>query len=380
MPTPATGPHVAQSAALPGDAGLGGAVAVAVTIGNFDGVHRGHAALIAAGRAAVGNGGGRGGGRGRVVVLSFDPNPLALLRPEAVPPRLSTFAQRTRWLKELGADEIVQVTPTREYLQQDAETFLERLCEEWKPAFIVEGSDFRFGRGRGGSIDTLRSMESRFGYRTIVVDPVEVALSDQSLVRASSSLARWLLLHGRVRDAMIVLGRPLEIEAKVVPGDRRGRDIGFPTANLAPVAHDQLLPGDGIYAGIALPLPLGVPHGRGEGGADRQRAAPNALTPDPSLKGRGEYIAAISIGTKPTFGEHPRVCEAHLLDYHGPLDEYGWTVHLQFTHWLRDQLTFSDATALIEQLQRDVAQVRELLSNDQSPRMAMRGLSPMSFA
>jgi riboflavin kinase/FMN adenylyltransferase len=375
MPTPATGPHVAQSAALPSVAGPTGAVAV--TIGNFDGVHRGHAALIQAARAAMAGEGREGG---CVVALSFDPNPLALLRPESVPPRLSTFAQRARWLKELGADEVVQVAPTREYLQQDAETFLGRLCEEWKPAFIVEGSDFRFGRGRGGSVDTLRRMESRYGYRTIVVDPVEVALSDQSLVRASSSLARWLLLHGRVRDAMIVLGRPFEIEAKIVPGDRRGRDIGFPTANLAPVAHDQLLPGDGIYSGIAHRLPLPSGEGRGEGSHEARHAHPNALTPSPCPDGRGEYVAAISIGTKPTFGAHPRVCEVHLLDYHGPLDEYGWSIRLQFTHWLRDQLTFASAAGLIEQLQRDIAQVRELSSNDQSPRMAIRGLSPMIFA
>jgi riboflavin kinase/FMN adenylyltransferase len=296
----------------------------AISIGNFDGAHVGHAALVSAARMAV-------GGAGRVVVLAFDPNPLAVLRPESTPPRLSAFVQRVRCLKRLGADEIVPLKPTREFLQQSPEQFIEDCARRWHPSVIVEGADFRFGHHRAGSIETLRQLESRHAYRTIVVDPVEVVLTDQSMVRASSSLARWLVARGRVRDAARVLGRPYEIEAMIAPGDRRGREIGFPTANLQPDA-DVLLPGDGIYAGIAE---------RDDG---------------------ERWIAAISVGVKPTFGQHPRVCEAHLLDYHGAMDEYGWSIRLHFTHWLRDQLTFPNTAALIEQLHRDVARTREIVN------------------
>lgn len=306
----------------------------AITIGNFDAVHVGHAALVAAARAAAGD-------DGRVVVLCFDPNPLTVLRPDAAPPRLTTFAQRQRFLRDLGATDVVRLEPRREFLQQTPKQFLAWCVERWQPAAIVEGADFRFGRGRAGSIATLRETEPRFGYRTIVVDPVDVALSDQSLVQASSTLARWLIAHGRVIDARIVLGRPYEIDAQVASGDKRGRMIGFPTANLA--APPQMLPADGIYSGQAW----------------RDDAGP--------------WPAAISVGTKPTFGSSPRTCEAHILDYDGPVDDYGWNIRLQFTHWLRDQLTYDSAETLIEQLHRDIALVRSISA--QSPRMAISGLS-----
>lgn len=309
----------------------------ALTIGNFDGVHAGHQALVTAARQVIGPG-------GRVVVLCFDPHPLAVLRPETAPPRISAFTQRERWLREIGADEVVRLTPTREFLQQTPEQFIAECVRQWEPAALVEGADFRFGRARAGSIDTLRQLEIRFGYRTVVVDPVEVVLQDQSVIRASSSLTRWLIAHGRVRDAAIVLGRAFEIEATVVPGDKRGRELGFPTANLQ-MPEDQLLPGDGIYAGIA------------------QR------------DGQGDWLAAISVGSKPTFGKHARVCEAHLLDYHGHIDEYGWTIRLTFMHWLRDQLQFPGADALVAQLQRDVAHARNVVHHIDSPGKAMSGSS-----
>jgi riboflavin kinase/FMN adenylyltransferase len=274
---------------------------------------------MAAARAAVGP-------RGRVVALAFDPSPLTVLRPQTPHTRLSTFDQRARWLMQAGASEVVRIAPTREFLQQDAQAFIERLVREHRPRFIVEGPDFRFGRDRAGSIETLRQLEPLLHYRLVVVEPVEVALSDQSIVRASSSLARWLVGHGRMRDVTAVLGRPFEIHATVERGDQRGRTIGFPTANLRP-AFDQLLPADGVYAGFA------------------ER--------DGSL-----HPAAISVGDKPTFGRHARTCEAFLLDYHGPVDDYDWTIHLRFTHWLRDQLKYDGVDALIWQLHRDAADAR----------------------
>lgn len=303
----------------------------ALSIGNFDGVHQGHAALVSAARAAVGD-------AGRVVVLAFDPNPMAILRPAATPARLSTFAQRDRWLKAIGVDEVVRLEPTREFLQQSPEQFMRWSVDRWRPQAIVEGPDFHFGKARAGTIDTLREFESHFGYRAIIVEPVEVALVDQSVVKVSSSLARWLITHGRVRDAATLLGRPYAIEAVIARGDQRGRTIGFPTANLA--GFTNLLPADGIYAGLA------------------------------ERDGR-TWPAAISVGTKPTFGEHPRTCEAHLLDYDGPVDDYGWNIRLRFTRWLRDQLKYDDVAALIAQLHRDIAATRACAQ--QCPRIPIPG-------
>ena len=186
----------------------------AITIGAFDGVHLGHQALIRAARSAVGDG-------GRVLVLAFEPHPLRMIRPREVPGRLSSFPQRRRWLMEAGADDVVALEPTTEFLSRSPRDFLDWLCAEHAPGVIVEGADFRFGRDRAGSVETLRQHERIYGYRTVVVGDVEAALGDHSLVRVASSLIRWLVGHGRVRDAALLLGRPYELECEVVHGDGR---------------------------------------------------------------------------------------------------------------------------------------------------------------
>ena len=292
----------------------------AITIGNFDGVHVGHARLTNEARTAA-------GADGHVTALAFDPHPMTVLRPDATAKRLSTFDQRRRWLTEAGADEVVQLRPTAELLSLEPADFLAWVADEYQPDLIVEGDGFRFGRARAGSAQTLRRYEATHGYRTIIIPAVQATLSDHSVVRASSSLLRWLLVNGRVRDAAILLDRPYEIRAEVVPGDRRGRDLGVPTANLD--HGDCLLPADGIYCGAAT-------------GPDGHR-----------------YVAAISVGTKPTFGSNPRLCEAHLIDFAGRVDEYGWIIELQFDDWLRDQLAFEQVDLLTEQLQRDIRRSRE---------------------
>jgi riboflavin kinase/FMN adenylyltransferase len=283
---------------------------VALTIGNFDGVHRGHAKLIQAAREAVGN-------RGRVRVLTFDPHPVTVLRPDRAPARLTSIDQRTRLLRAAGADDVAVLVPTASLLERSAESFVADMVGE-----------LRFGRDRAGSTATLRDLETEHGYRTTIIEPVTVGLADQHVATVSSSMIRWLVERGRVGDARAMLDRPFSMECPVVSGDRRGRTIGMPTANLD--HGDRLLPADGIYAGRARRL-----------GGDRW------------------HPAAISVGTKPTFGTSDRVCEAHLLDYDGPLDDYGWTIELTFERWLRDQVRYDDVEALMEQLQRDRLRVAE---------------------
>jgi riboflavin kinase/FMN adenylyltransferase len=287
----------------------------AITIGNFDGVHLGHRRLIERAREAAGNG-------GRVVVLTFDPHPRAILNPDSPSTRLTASAQREEWLVSAGADEVRTIHTTRELLQQSPEEFFLNHVMPHSPAVIVEGEDFRFGHRRMGTVQTLRELAKGCGSQVMVVEPVEARLTDQSLVRVSSSLVRWLLERGRVADAAILLGKPYELRCKVVQGDQRGRHIGFPTMNLE--HGDYLLPADGIYAGRAM-----LPDGR-------------------------VFAAAVSVGVKPTFGFSPRVCEAHLINYLGSLDEYGFVLKLQIEHWVRDQLKYDDVQALIHQMGRDV--------------------------
>jgi riboflavin kinase/FMN adenylyltransferase len=322
---------------------------LAITIGNFDGVHRGHLALVQAARAAVhaeahaAVAGGTGGGR--VVAVTFEPHPAALLRPEAIPPRLALPAERERLLRAAGADETLTLDPRNGLLERDPVAFLDDLRARVPFDVIVEGPDFRFGKGRTGSVETLERYADAHGIRAIVVDPVDVPLTDQSLVRASSSMIRWLLAMGRVRDAAALLGRPYALTLTTAPGDRRGRTIGFPTLNAAPT--EQLLPMDGVYGGFA----------RIDGGAP--------------------YPAAISIGTKPTFqrghggtnGERlaVRTCEAHCIGVTLPPDLYGVELRLSCETWIRDQRAFPSLDALVERIGRDVELVRARLTSRGAP-------------
>jgi riboflavin kinase/FMN adenylyltransferase len=298
--------------------------ATAVTIGNFDGVHLGHAALVQRCRGLVGPG-------GRVCVLAFDPHPMTKLRPEAAPARLSTFEQREAWLRGLGADEVVRLTPDEALLGKTAREFVEWLVARYAPAFVVEGDDFHFGKARGGSTRTLQELGPSMGFRTEVVGPVEVALGDDLIVRASSSIVRWLLSQGRVRDAAAVLGRPYELAGVVVKGDQRGRTIGYPTANLS---TECMLPAEGVYAGEAV-----LPDGR-------------------------RLMAAVNVGVRPTFSGEGRRLEAYFLDAGSPesLPKYDWPLKVSLVSWLRDDLRFDDVNSLVRQIDRDCIRTREALS------------------
>ena len=296
---------------------------VAITVGHFDGAHQGHCRLVGAARDAVGP-------NGRVVVLSFDPSPLSILHPASAPARLTHLRQRSEWLIRAGATEVLPLVPTREMLDESAETFLRRIVSQFNVGVIVEGQDFRFGRKRQGSVQTLGQFESELGYRTIIIDPVETTLDDHSVVRVSSTMIRWMIRHGRVADAAHMLGRPYELIGDVVSGDKRGRTIGFPTSNLN--CGDQLLPANGVYAG-------------------------RAHHPDGNT-----YAAAISVGTKPTFQESDAICEAYLLDYDGPVDDYHWSMRLEFHAWIRGQVAFPGVDPLLEQMDRDVERTRRVLA------------------
>ncbi|MSR18718.1 MAG: riboflavin biosynthesis protein RibF [Phycisphaerales bacterium] len=299
-----------------------------LTIGNFDGVHLGHQALLERARAEAN--GGDGNNSAKVIAITFDPLPEAVLS-NTPRPLLTRVDERVRLLKEFGADEVVIVPCDRTLLNLEPEKFIESLRARFPFGNIVEGGDFRFGRGRSAGVAELKEIGQRLGFATVEVDEVLVRLEDGSSVPARSTTIRWLLAGGRVRDAARVLGRPYSLDGLVVSGDKRGRTIGFPTMNLD--SGPLMLPADGVYSGWG------------------------------SVPGGERLRAAISVGNKPTFafGELGRACEAYLLGDGGPLDRYGFRLTLSFERWIRPQATFPDTASLVDQIKRDVLRVeREL--------------------
>jgi riboflavin kinase/FMN adenylyltransferase len=288
-----------------------------MSIGNFDGLHRGHQHLLELGRTLREQSPGS-----RLVVVTFEPHPLTVLRPNAVPPRLTTAQMKQGLLKEHGVDDLVVLPPTQDVLNLSAEEFWHIIRDDARPAHLIEGANFNFGKNRGGNIDRLREWAAGTEVQLHVIDEIELALLDLQIVDVSSSLIRWLLAHGRVRDAAICLGRPYALEGTVVEGNKRGRTIGVPTANLR--CAEQLVPAEGVYAGKCA-------------------------------IGAAVHPTAISIGTTPTFDGQVRQVEAHLIGFDGDL--YGRTIQIQFVDWVRDQMRFSGIEALKSQLARDLRQV-----------------------
>jgi riboflavin kinase/FMN adenylyltransferase len=285
----------------------------AIVIGNFDGVHLGHQRLFAAARARA----------AEVWAVTFEPLPAAVLRPDVSMGRLHTGprARADICAALCGVREVLELEPTPNFSdarpadssalsrRESRSTSWSRVPTSASAVLVLDASR------RSGNLVPAR------GFAVEVVDAVEVELADGTRVEARSSTARALLAEGRVEDAARVFGRPYELRCPTTRGDQRGRTIGWPTANLD--ATGRILPADGVYAGEAT-----LPDGR-------------------------IAIAAISVGTKPTFGESARTCETTLLDRSGqpialPLDWYGWTLRLRFHARIRGMVRFDGLSALLE--------------------------------
>jgi riboflavin kinase/FMN adenylyltransferase len=301
-----------------------------VTIGNFDGVHRGHQAVL---EAVVGSARRRGV---PAVAVTFDPHPRAVLRPESAPPVLTTTEDRLRLLEAAGLDAVLLIAFTLEFAQWSPERFVrEVFVEALHAAAVVVGRDTRFGHRNSGDLATLCELGERLGFEVEVVEEFGPEQGDADGRRWSSSWARELLAEGDVRAATAILGRPHRVVGVVVHGDHRGRELGYPTANLAQDAVGQI-PADGVYAG-RLVRPV-LPPG-----------APDAVLP-----------AAISVGTNPTFDGTQRRVEAYVLD-RDDLDLYGERVAFEFVERLRPTVRFDGVEPLIEQMAADVARSRQVL-------------------
>jgi len=296
-----------------------------VTIGAFDGVHSGHRALLQLVRELA-------DARGLLaVVVTFDRHPAQVVRPASAPCLLTTLEQKVELLEGTGLVDRVEVLTFDEARSRETATAFvhEVLVDRLRARLVVVGADFHFGYRRGGNVALLERMGADLGFEVLGLGLVALD-GDPTHTPVSSTRVRELLAAGDVAGAARLLDRPHELRGTVVRGDGRGRQLGFPTANLA-VPEGLCIPADGIYAGTA--------HGAGD-----------AVHP-----------AAISIGTRPTFysAEAPRLVEAHLLDFDGDL--YGRSLALRFTARVRDQQRFADAGELVDRMRRDVAETRRLV-------------------
>lgn len=298
-----------------GSAALG--VRAAVALGNFDGVHRGHQALVAAAVARARETGGA------PVVLTFEPHPARVLRPEAAPEALTTLAQKEELVASLGVRRLVALEFDLRLAALEPEAFVREVLAAMLGArHVVVGESFRFGRARRGDARTLEDLGGQHGFDVQVVKPV---LHGGRPI--SSSRVRELLRAGEVRDAAELLGRPYALDGVVVHGEGRGRTLGIPTANLE--TQDQLLPARGVYAARAL------------------------------VRGTDWHTAVVNVGERPTFGGSGLVVEAHLVDYRGDL--YGAGLRLALLARLRGEQRFESPQALVERIHADVRAVLELL-------------------
>ncbi|HEX5859045.1 MAG TPA: bifunctional riboflavin kinase/FAD synthetase [Microbacterium sp.] len=301
-----------------------------IAIGKFDGVHAGHRALIEKAKvdaAATG---------ARVVAVTFDRNPLSVLRPEICPPLLIGVHQKLQLLAETGVDATLMLHFDEKLASLTARDFVEHvLVGALGVKTVLVGADFRFGRGGAGNVELLGELGREWGFTVDVVQDVRAIEHGR---RVSSTWIRELLDEGDVATAARLLGRPASVWGEVVHGLKRGRELGYPTANLSPEL-EGFVPADGVYAGWLI-----------DQGSDD------------GLRTGIRYPAAISVGMNPTFDDvHARQVEAYVLD-ETDLDLYGRRVEIQFVQRVRGMVAFHGIDPLIEQMGDDVRRVRAALT------------------
>jgi riboflavin kinase / FMN adenylyltransferase len=287
-----------------------------LALGNFDGLHRGHMKIIDRVRR-------RAGERGVTpVAMTFDPHPPRIVRPEKAPPLLMTKAQKLEAMARAGMQGVAVVRFTAEMSRWDPETFVRTALVEWlRISEVWVGANFLFGRDRSGNFSVLRALGARYGFRAEKIDPVRY----KEFV-VSSTRIRRLIAEGRVDEAGALLGHHYFIDGQVVPGDGRGRELGFPTANLR--TANELLPPHGVYATVAT-------------------------------VGAVVHPSVTNVGVRPTFGPGvPALVETHVFGMDREL--YGETLRLAFVQRLRDERPFADVEALRAQIEADCRQAREL--------------------
>jgi riboflavin kinase/FMN adenylyltransferase len=304
-----------------------------LTIGVFDGVHRGHAEIIA---RAVKAGRARGV---PTVLMTFDPHPMEVVFPGSHPAQLTTLTRRAELAEELGIDVFLVMPFTTDFMKLTPERYIhELLVERLHVLDVLVGDNFTFGKKATGNADTLRRAGERFGFSVESVSLV-AEQHDSQTVTYSSTYIRACVDAGDVVAAAEALGRPHRVEGVVVRGEGRGRGLGYPTANVAPPMYSAI-PADGVYAAWFTVLAPGPAAG-------------------PVTTGR-HYPAAVSVGTNPTFSGRTRTVEAFVMDVDADL--YGQHVAVDFVARIRGQEKFADIDELIAAMGRDTAKARSVLA------------------
>jgi riboflavin kinase/FMN adenylyltransferase len=324
-----------------------------VTIGVFDGVHRGHQRIVARASAAARD------LHLPLVAVTFDPHPAGVIRPGSHPALLCSLRRRAQLLGEFGADAVCVLGFTLEFSRLSPDEFVRVvLADRLHTRRVVIGENFRFGHRAAGDLALLARLGEKYDFQAEVVP-----LLAQDGVTMSSSAIRDLVAAGDVAGAARGLGRPHRVEGVVVRGEQRGRALGFPTANLETAEHTAI-PADGVYAGWLASLD----HDGQETGRGRERGARGAGEAgrgrERGARGAGEaerWPAAISVGTNPTFDGRRRVVEAYALD-RDDLDLYGVHVAVDFAARLRGMVRFDSVDALIDQMRQDSVEARALVA------------------
>ena len=287
-----------------------------VTIGNFDGVHKGHQKVLRAVKDRA--------ERLRLpsVVYTFEPHPLKIVAPHKSPLLLTTLKEKTELIKASGIDYLILARFTKEFASQHPGEFVEdALVKQLKAKEVWVGHDYAFGKGRTGTIEYLKELGKKFGFKVSVIP----ARKKRGIVISSSKIREYIR-HGKVRDAAGFLGRPYAVSGKVVKGRNIGRHLGFPTANIE--IHNELLPKDGIYA-VRVML------------------------------GNKIYKGAVNIGIAPTFHTNKRAVEVYIINFKQNI--YGKKLKIEFIQRLRGEKTFKSAAGLAIQIKRDVEKVKKIL-------------------
>jgi len=306
-----------------------------LTIGNFDGVHLGHQEILDAARQTANK------RRTELVAMTFEPHPVAILFPERAPGVLTPLELKVHLLAKCGVDSLIVLKDNPELLDLSPEEFISRfLVEKVRPSAVVEGTDFNFGVGRTGNVDTLMKLGAREGFDTIIIKPKRITLSTGQLIRVSSTMIRYMLESGHVEDACAALGRPYRLLEEIIPGRGIGKKLGFPTLNMR--KPQQVIPAEGVYAGFVR---VGD-------------------TIDHLLTCKKAIPAAYSIGQARTYGEEfPLLIEAHLLKKN--LDRITTKyMAMDFIQRIRSQHKFKTPDDLSKQIAKDCEQAKEILSTD----------------
>ena len=312
-------------------------------MGCFDGVHIGHQKVIS---TAVEQATERGG---EAWVFTFSPHPAKLLCPDKAPPLISAEPCRLRQMKALGVQGVIEIPFTREFAKLSPETFLSDLCAKTPTlSGIVSGQDWSFGYRASGNIQTLETFGKRHGFTATAVSPV---LDGDHKI--SSTTIRKAIADGNIPLAEKLLGRPFSLFGTVIPGNKVGRELGYPTANIDPL--NELLPGPGVYAAWTRRQKTEDRRQKTEDRGLRTEKDSSVIDHPSSVL----HPSAVFIGKRETFGCHKHVIESYLLDFDGDL--YDQTLEVCLVKKVRGVGPFPSKEALIEQIKKDVAQIREFL-------------------